>query len=100
MALVKEYTDTRGNVYTESYWRLTQVTLRISEGVMAMMFLGYKDRDARKKGYEEIGKKYFTLEGKDFNEIYTKLLENTDNITASSYECAKEDDFFSNAKDV
>lgn len=88
MAKIMPYTDSRGNDYTGSYWRLVRFNVDVDNAYSNFSFKGYKDKDARLNNKDYIGIKDYEIKGGDFNYYMALELSGIQNTRQIFYEYA------------
>lgn len=58
-----DYTDERGQRYSDSYWELVQFNLSPTDKSLHVIFYGYKDLDSFKAGKQSIGTIDYSVSG-------------------------------------
>jgi len=69
MAFEMEYTDSYGETYPKSYWRVEQVNRDKKHRMGQLTFHGYASEE--KKGGRVIGEKHYSLMNPDFDAYFT-----------------------------
>jgi hypothetical protein len=83
------YTDQYGNTQANSYWRIAQVNIGVSDRNAYVLFYGYKDKTARNDGKLSVGSKSYSISGTAFDTLYAEhVAPNGPNLMTLAYNYA------------
>lgn len=89
MALVKEFTDERGVVYSASYWKIAKIYIDVDKRRASWSFNGYKNQEAKELMKAPIGNYFYFLEDNQFD-LYMQVEDACEkNIRTIMYEWSK-----------
>ena len=74
MAKQMRYFDPFGNDNLESYWRVDSVNLSVTDRMARIVFVGYRDAEARQERKAVIGSKDYTITDSAFDAMYAAHL--------------------------
>ena len=108
MAKQMEFTDSYGNIYPASYWRLVQINIDIADKSALILFFGYKDDVARQSKKTHFSQKLYELYGDKVAEYFGVKVLDVSNPMKQAYRLAVDtldtndnmDSFFKTAIDV
>ncbi len=89
MAKILSYCDSRGVVYSTSYWRLIYFEVSLENIWASFVFKGFKNKDARIAGLDDVGSIEVISQGQEFLDYYAQYVAGTKNISQIAYEIAE-----------
>lgn len=89
MALQLDFTTNQDVSLLNTYWRITEIHISLTNVYAHCYFSGYKDKAARDAGKQVVGTKEYLINGEEFAKFYTKTMSKELNLAEIFYSIAK-----------